>query len=103
MFEDGYPVSTTMGLKFTEIKIVTQETFQQISKSSRAVNIGSGNESLLGTNAGKNFEKNQEQKEKVSKRTKRKERRQKRRAARRKRWRDWWNGDDGKTSSRSGR
>ena len=35
LFEDGYPVSTTMDLSFTEIKIITQETFQQLSQSEK--------------------------------------------------------------------
>ena len=47
LFEDGYPVSSTMSLSFTEIKILTQENYQQISKSSKAdKTIGSGNKSL---------------------------------------------------------
>jgi hypothetical protein len=47
LFQDGYPVSTTMGISFTEIKILTQENYQQISKSSKAdKSIGSGNTSL---------------------------------------------------------
>ena len=46
LFEDGYPVSTTMDLSFTEIKIITQETFQQLSSSDKAKNLGGGNMSL---------------------------------------------------------
>lgn len=36
LFEDGYPVSTKMSLSFTEIKILTQENYQTISKSSKS-------------------------------------------------------------------
>lgn len=33
LFEDGYPVSTKMSLSFTEIKILTQENYQKITKA----------------------------------------------------------------------
>ena len=33
LYEDGYPVSTELGLEFTEVKVITQETYQQISKT----------------------------------------------------------------------
>ena len=46
LFEDGYPVSLTMDLSFTEIKIITQETFQQLSPSDNAKKSGGGNMSL---------------------------------------------------------
>lgn len=53
LFEDGYPVSTSMSLDFTEIKILTQENYQQINKSGKAAameekygSIGGGNKSL---------------------------------------------------------
>jgi hypothetical protein len=46
LFQDGYPVSTEMGLEFTELKVITQETYQQISKSDRKKNIGGGQSSL---------------------------------------------------------
>lgn len=47
LFEDGYPVSTEMGLEFTEIKVITQETYQHISKSTEAdTSIGGGQKSL---------------------------------------------------------
>jgi len=46
LFEDGYPLSVTMDITMTEIKIITQETFQQISKSSQATDIGGSNTSL---------------------------------------------------------
>ena len=46
LFEDGYPVSTEMGLEFTEIKVITQETYQQITKSDRKKDIGGGQSSL---------------------------------------------------------
>ena len=46
LFEDGYPVSTSMSLDFTEIKILTQENYQQINKSGRQKDIGGGNKSL---------------------------------------------------------
>lgn len=36
MFADGYPVATELSLSFTEIKLLTQETYQQISKSSKS-------------------------------------------------------------------
>jgi len=47
LFEDGYPISTSMSISFTEIKILTQENYQQISKNSYAdKTIGEGNKSL---------------------------------------------------------
>lgn len=46
LYEDGYPVSTELGLEFTEVKVITQETYQQISKSGRKKNIGGGVDSL---------------------------------------------------------
>ena len=46
LFEDGYPVSTEMGLEFTELKVITQETFQQITKSERQQDIGGGQKSI---------------------------------------------------------
>ena len=47
LFEDGYPVSTEMGLEFTEVKVITQETYQQITKSDRKKDdIGGGQSSL---------------------------------------------------------
>lgn len=52
LYEDGYPVSTELGLEFTEVKVITQETYQQISKSGRKKNIGGGVDSLaLGTSS----------------------------------------------------
>lgn len=57
LFEDGYPVSTEMGLEFTEIKVITQETYQHISKTTNKDgkiilrdtdnSIGGGQKSLL--------------------------------------------------------
>jgi len=55
-FEDGQPVSVTMDLGVTEIKILTQETYQQIAASgtsdriSPPEDIGEGQISLLDTN-----------------------------------------------------
>jgi hypothetical protein len=48
LFHDGYPVSTELGLEFTEVKVITQETYQQISKSNskKKKDIGAGNKSL---------------------------------------------------------
>ena len=53
LYEDGYPVSTEMGLEFTEVKVITQETYQQISKTTDKDgewklrdSIGGGNKSL---------------------------------------------------------
>ena len=48
LFHDGYPVSTELGLEFTEVKVITQETYQQISKSTNLMkkDIGAGNKSL---------------------------------------------------------
>ena len=46
LFHDGYPVSTELGLEFTEVKVITQETYQQISKSKRKSDIGGGQSSL---------------------------------------------------------
>lgn len=47
LYEDGYPISSTMDLSFSEIKIITQETYQQISKSKKAdTSIGVGNTSI---------------------------------------------------------
>ena len=46
LYEDGYPVSTTMDLSFTEIKIITQETFQDLTTSGKRKDIGGGNMSL---------------------------------------------------------
>lgn len=48
LFHDGYPVSTELGLEFTEVKVITQETYQQISKSTnkKKKDIGAGQSSL---------------------------------------------------------
>jgi hypothetical protein len=46
LYEDGYPVSSTMDLSFTEIKIITQETFQDLTTSEKRKDIGGGNMSL---------------------------------------------------------
>ena len=46
LFEDGYPVSTKMSLSFTEIKILTQENYQTISKSAKKQDLGGGMTSL---------------------------------------------------------
>lgn len=46
LFHDGYPVSTELGLEFTEVKVITQETYQQISKSEKRQDIGAGQSSL---------------------------------------------------------
>ena len=48
LFHDGYPVSTELGLEFTEVKVITQETYQQISKSTNKMkkDIGAGQSSL---------------------------------------------------------
>ena len=53
LYEDGYPVSTELGLEFTEVKVITQETYQQISKTTDKDgewklrdSIGGGNKSL---------------------------------------------------------
>jgi len=35
-----------MGLEFTELKVITQETFQQITKSEKSKDIGGGQSSL---------------------------------------------------------
>ena len=52
MFADGYPVSTELSLSFTEIKLLTQETYQKISKSGKAKDIGEGSASLLDQRTG---------------------------------------------------
>jgi hypothetical protein len=46
LFEDGYPISTKMSLSFTEIKILTQENYQTISKSAKKQDLGGGMTSL---------------------------------------------------------
>lgn len=56
-FYDGNPVHTTMTLQFLEIKILSQESYQQIAagkKNSKFANsdIGAGQESLLDNNTG---------------------------------------------------
>lgn len=52
MFADGYPVATELSLSFTEIKLLTQETYQKISKSGKAKDIGEGSASLLDQRTG---------------------------------------------------
>lgn len=54
MFADGYPVATELSLSFTEIKLLTQETYQKISKSTRSKghNLGGGSASLLDQQTG---------------------------------------------------
>ena len=56
MFGDGYPVATELSLSFTEIKLLTQETYQKISKSAAAKvakkDIGEGSASLLDQQTG---------------------------------------------------
>lgn len=56
MFADGYPVATELSLSFTEIKLLTQETYQKISKSAAAKvakkDIGEGSASLLDQQTG---------------------------------------------------
>jgi hypothetical protein len=53
MFEDGYPVATELSLSFTEIKLLTQENYQSISKASpdkfseEQRDLGEGSASLL--------------------------------------------------------
>ena len=55
LFTDGFPVSTTMSLSFTEIKILTQENYQTISAgtqldgySKEERDLGGGMESIAG-------------------------------------------------------
>jgi hypothetical protein len=54
MFEDGYPVATELSLSFTEIKLLTQENYQTISKSTRSEghDLGGGSASLLDQRTG---------------------------------------------------
>jgi hypothetical protein len=54
MFEDGYPVATELSLSFTEIKLLTQENYQTISKSTRSEghDLGGGSASLLDQQTG---------------------------------------------------
>ena len=42
-----YPVHTSMAISFTEIKILSQETYQQISANPMATDIGGGNPSII--------------------------------------------------------
>jgi hypothetical protein len=42
-----YPVHTSMAIAFTEIKILSQETYQQISANPMATDIGGGNPSII--------------------------------------------------------
>lgn len=58
MFEDGYPVATELSLSFTEIKLLTQENYQTISKASpekfskEQRDLGGGSASLLDQRTG---------------------------------------------------
>ena len=46
-FENGQPISTSMTLKFTEIKILSQESYQEISPF--GISIGGGMDSMVET------------------------------------------------------
>jgi len=46
-FSDGTPLEMKLQLEFTEIKVLTQETYQKISPHPKAVDIGGGTPSIL--------------------------------------------------------